>query len=116
MPEKHSGKTRGWCEWRYNVSDVSGRCCHYIGENGQVKKCKYLISLPSGKTLCRVYRNRFMVLIDKFNIDGTERIFRCIMRKDSPFDYEGCPYNTAKPRFEEQVIKNGSSTGQVVHN
>jgi hypothetical protein len=88
-----------------------GKCCHYVGQDGKVRKCKYLISLPSGKTLCRVYRNRLNVTIDKVVTEGIERVYRCIMRVDSPFDYEGCPYNTSKPRFEEQTeVKNGNNT------
>jgi len=88
-----------------------GKCCHFIDENNQLRKCRYLIKLPSGKTLCRVYRNRFKVTIAKVG----DKVAKCLMRKDSPFDYEGCPFNTNKPLFEKELeaMRNGNNpTGQ----
>lgn len=75
---------------------LCGKCCFYIKE-GRLKKCKHLVKLKSGKTLCRIYtnRNRVGIPLD----DGIV----CTERKDSFFDYEGCPYNTGKQIFEEVV-------------
>lgn len=66
-----------------------GRCCHYIRE-GKVKKCLYLIRLGNGVTSCRVYDcpGRVGKVIGK----GV----KCVNREDSPFDYDGCPYNSNK--------------------
>ena len=73
-----------------------GKCCYYKID-GKIKKCKHLVKLPNGKTLCRIYKKRLGTIIDKTK-DG--KVVRCVLRKDSKFDYEGCPFNTNKPRFE----------------
>jgi len=35
-----------------------GACCHYTAPDGSRKACRYLITLSSGSTLCRVYKTR----------------------------------------------------------
>lgn len=65
-----------------------GRCCQYP-KDGRLVDCKYLVRLKKGKTLCRIYRNRLKT--------PTTEGFVCGYRKDSLYDYEGCPYNTNKP-------------------
>jgi hypothetical protein len=70
-----------------------GLCC-YIEIDGKPsnKKCRHLVILKSGRTLCRIYTN----LKNRLGKDlGSGNA--CVSRKDSPFDYEGCPYNTDKP-------------------
>lgn len=61
---------------------MCGKCCHINGV-----PCPYLI-FKDGKTKCSVYKTRL-----RRKVLGGE----CMMRKDTPFDYEGCPYNTNKP-------------------
>ena len=70
-----------------------GRCCHYW-KDGVLTKCKHLVYLPSGKTLCRNWKGRIGSIIDK-NKDGKKVI--CIWREESMFNYEGCPFNVLKP-------------------
>ena len=70
-----------------------GLCCHHTrtnqkGEDYLGEPCKFLIKLKSGKTLCRVYRNR----LDK----EIEKGYFCTLRKLTKYDYENCPLNTGK--------------------
>lgn len=59
-----------------------GKCCKWTG-------CKFLKTLPDGKTECIRYYNRLGIKI-------SSRIV-CGWRKDSPFNFEGCPYNILDP-------------------
>jgi hypothetical protein len=45
--------------------------------------------MGTNRYACRVYKHRLDKVICE--IDGVK--FRCKMRKDSPWDYPGCPYN-----------------------
>lgn len=65
-----------------------GKCCGWFDSGGVRHWCKFLIHLPSGKTVCRIYNHRL----------GTEIALgvRCILRKGVPFDFIGCPYNTGE--------------------
>ena len=54
--------------------------------------CQYLI-FKNKKAFCTIYKER---LIRDMG-DGN----KCILRKDSLFDYEGCPYNTNKPLIKD---------------
>jgi len=63
-----------------------GLCCYLIIDNKPSnKKCRNLVLLKSGTTVCRIYGNRIGTNIGRGNL--------CVNRKDSPFDYEGCPFN-----------------------
>lgn len=66
-----------------------GQCCHYV-LGGRVRRCKHLVKLKTGKTLCRIYKRRMGKIIDTF--DGKSVV--CIARSDSPYDFKDCPYNT----------------------
>ena len=66
--------------------------------DGKIRKCKHLVRLKSGKTLCRVYKKHLGKLLFK---DKKGIKYVCIMRKNNTHDYEGCPYNTEKPMFGE---------------
>ena len=66
-----------------------GQCCHYY-HRGVVIPCPFLIDLPNDKTRCLVYGTRLTILNEK-----GEHI--CLLRKNSPYDFVGCPYNTGKP-------------------
>ena len=70
---------------------LCGKCCHLIIDGKQSKiPCKHLVRLKSGKTLCRVYKTRLNRDIGHEN--------RCYMRKDSPWNYPGCPFNILDPK------------------
>ena len=67
-----------------------GKCCTYIIDRKPTEiPCKHLKRLEDGTTRCKFYHQRINKSIGHGN--------RCNMRKDSTFDYEGCPYNTNKP-------------------
>ena len=78
------------------------QCCHLIkmvdGKPMQTNiRCKYLMMI--GKlAFCRVYKNR----IGKKLPFGAE----CTERKNSFFDYKGCPYNDGK-KIIMKVDKSG---------
>lgn len=73
-----------------------GRCCYGLSDNG-IKKCRFLIKYESGKTFCRIYKNRLGVKCG-FKFKGEEIV--CWMRKATPWDYKDCPYNSGKPILE----------------
>ena len=64
-----------------------GLCC-YLTIKGKPSstKCKHLIKLRGGLYHCRNYRGRLYKPIGHNNV--------CIPRELSPYDYEGCPYNS----------------------
>lgn len=74
-----------------------GQCCHLIkkvdGKPVQTNiRCPYLMKI--GKiTFCRIYKDRLGMKLPFENV--------CNERKNSIFDYEGCPYNDGK----KQVVK-----------
>ena len=72
-----------------------GLCCHYYLD-GVLKHCKHLVRLPSGRSLCRVYRRRLGLVLD---IDSSGRKIVCVYRSASVYDYVGCPLNSGKPFF-----------------
>ncbi len=63
---------------------MCGKCCHYIID-GKIFKCKNLIKLSNGKTLCRIYNNRLGYKI----APG----FKCGLRENFKMNFVGCPYN-----------------------
>ena len=67
-----------------------GQCCHYL-TNGRVVPCRFLRNLPNGLTYCHVYYRRKTVK----PVPGLNAY--CLDRKDSKYDFPGCPYNTGKP-------------------
>ena len=68
-----------------------GKCC-YIYLDGNKKKCKYLVPVGNNRYACRVYKTRLDKVIA---IIDDKKVF-CRLRKDSPIDYPGCPFNTDK--------------------
>lgn len=77
-----------------------GTCCHYY-KGGALLRCKHLVRLQNGKTLCRIYKTRLGTLIDK-NEKGIP--ITCHTRESCPNDYvmpdgRPCPYNDGKPLF-----------------
>jgi hypothetical protein len=67
-----------------------GKCCHFEYK-GIRKTCPQLYE-KEGKTWCKIYRHRLGAIMG--TIHNTP--FYCGMRKDSTYDYLGCPYNTNK--------------------
>ena len=70
-----------------------GKCCHYM-LNGELKRCKYLVNLKNGTTICRVYGSRLGKVIDE-NKKTKQKII-CIERQNSYVDYEDCPFNRGR--------------------
>lgn len=68
----------------------SGLCC-IIPFTG--KDCKYLIRLKSGKTLCRIYKNRLGKVIDKRLVDGKMIFTKCVLRSVVKQNYGVCEFN-----------------------
>ena len=66
-----------------------GRCCHYYVD-GNAIPCPFLIDLRNGKTRCIIYGTRL-------TMRNTNGKLICLLRKNSPYDFVGCPYNTDKP-------------------
>lgn len=90
-------KTRG-SKIMKEVCNRCGQCCYLLrNELPSDIPCKYLIKLKSGKTLCRIYRNRFEKKIDGENL--------CMPRKILQYDYEDCPYNTDKPLVKNKKLE-----------
>ena len=69
-----------------------GKCCHF--ENG--KSCPHLV-FEEGKTSCRIYKTRLGTKI------GNNE---CVLRVNTKFDYDGCPYNTNKPIIKKMTFEN----------
>jgi hypothetical protein len=78
-----------------------GLCCYlHIGK--EFRKCKHLIYLRDGTTLCKVYHRREeMAKHGHFLMIGEGNA--CVLRKLSKYDYEGCPFNTGKPILKIEV-------------
>ena len=68
---------------------MCGKCCHFE-VRGKIHKCKYLVKLDNGKTLCRVYKTRLGRVI--FSVDKDHHII-CRERVKVSKKYSGCPYN-----------------------
>jgi len=67
-----------------------GKCCHYINKLGVKTACQYLIKLPTGTTLCRVYKTR---LGRRVGIGENGKPVYCAPRE--LHDNEpGCPLNS----------------------
>lgn len=79
-----------------------GRCCHYM-KNGKLTKCRFLIRLPSGKTLCRIYKKRVGTILG-INDDGNKVM--CVPREALAENYPNCPYNKDEWMENEQNGKN----------
>lgn len=61
-----------------------GFCCHIVVD-GKIIKCKNLIKLSNGKTICRIYNHRL-----GFKVYDS---YRCGMRADCKQNFKDCPYN-----------------------
>lgn len=77
------------------VCNRCGKCC-YIRHNGAKYVCPFMMK-KGDITVCAIYRNRKGAVTAQFGIIT----YRCFDRKDMPFDFPGCPYNTGKPMIED---------------
>lgn len=82
-----------------------GQCCHFI-EAGKVVACRFLYKanfrfgpITIERMGCSVYSTRHHYK----PIPGLDKY--CIDRKDSAYDFPGCPYNTNKPLFQGTAPK-----------
>lgn len=64
-------------------------------------KCKHLVKLPSGKTLCRIYKTHKGTVIDRFD----DKIVDCIDRSDRKEPIEGCPYNKEETDESKRAVE-----------
>jgi len=65
---------------------MCGRCCHFP-VNGKIVKCKHLVKLKEGKTICRIYNKRLHTTIYK------KPLVTCGMRENIALNFKECPYN-----------------------
>lgn len=77
------------------VCNRCGRCCYY-DLDGKIKKCKNLVRLKSGTTLCRIWTkpDRIGTVLDTRK-DGVDIV--CNQIEDIPYSFKGCPFNKEKP-------------------
>ena len=63
-----------------------GKCCRLI-INGRItdKKCKHLVTLKSGNTLCRIFKKRIGTILNDETV--------CNYREQLDANYPGCPFN-----------------------
>ena len=77
-----------------------GQCCFTMNDEGVPTKhrCKALVRLGKGKTLCRLYSSRIGLKIGSNN--------RCGYRENIPINFKGCPYNKlGLPEYEININK-----------
>lgn len=86
MKELNQEKTLTSNFWDDDKCLRCGKCCYYNGI-----PCRYLRFNKDGTTYCKIYKRRLGAET------GTAPGHVCTTRKNSPYDYEGCPYNTGKP-------------------
>lgn len=77
-----------------NIDDLDaclrcGKCCHYIVKNVAVA-CPFLV-INRHSIYCSIYPSRLGTVIAPGMV--------CRERKNVPYDFPGCPYNTSKPLF-----------------
>lgn len=75
-----------------------GRCCMLHSKNtNQTKKCRHLVVLSSGRTLCRIYNKKDRLGSFIGVIDGEKRY--CVHRSLVETNYKDCPFN--RPEWAE---------------
>lgn len=87
MEFSQKSRILGWCLELIECLNC-GRCCHNL-VNGVWIPCRYLKRLSDGTTRCRVYYRRMGLKLEKN--------WKCSLRKDSPYNFTGCPYNVLFP-------------------
>ena len=82
-----------------------GQCCFLMNQSmvPSDKKCKHLVILKSGRTLCRIYNKRLRHNIGKAP-DGNPN--HCWYREDQKINFKACPYNKpGQPEYEIDIRK-----------
>jgi hypothetical protein len=74
------------------VCERCGTCCHFNDETGRKRKCKFLVKLKNGKTLCRVFNTRLGRLLYQ---RGEFKVY-CHLMENIKAKYPGCPFNEGK--------------------
>lgn len=74
------------------ICNRCGKCCHFVIE-GRLRACKFLVKLPGGKTLCRIYNAK-----DRLGREIYPGVY-CNKIEDIKTNFEGCPFN--KPGQKE---------------
>ena len=69
-----------------------GACCIPVTPDGIKRKCRFLISLANGKTLCRIYRNRIGTIVFK----DDKGIAICGYREELDKNFPNCPFNRSE--------------------
>ena len=98
-----------------------GQCCWYVmyneNEEPYLKRCKYLVRLRSGTTICKIYAKRKLlrtqngIKIDSFVLRDEPKSIYCMWRGNGQFDYDGCPFNDGKkPNYYEHCKQLGVIT------
>jgi len=87
------------------ICNRCGSCCHLYIDDKKIK-CKHLVYLKNGKTLCRIYnkKKRIGSIIAIYN----GKKYFCSSRERSTYDYKGCPYNSGKPIIDDPNFLNYS--------
>lgn len=71
-----------------------GKCCYFPTEHDGWKPCRYLKTDFEGMTRCTIYNMRLGKLVNSG--DNVFAATVCSLRKNSPYDFKGCPYNSGK--------------------
>lgn len=79
-----------------------GQCCYYM-KNNKLNRCRFLVKLPSGKTLCRNYKSHVGTVLC-INDDGNTVM--CVPRIMWKVNYPNCPYNKDDWKENKQNAKN----------
>ena len=96
-----------------------GKCCFYpVRKNPDgsllMKPCKNLIQLPSGNSLCRIYKKRLGTIIGK---DDFGRVYKCTMYNSLNSEITGCPMNLGgKPLINVEIKGKIAIMTKVIEN
>ena len=71
-----------------------GQCCYFMDEKSIIRPCRFL-EQKGMRTKCMIFDRRLGAVIYRY--PGTNLVGVCLKRKDTPYDFPGCPLNTDKP-------------------
>lgn len=80
-----------------------GLCCYLRNpKTKEVKKCRNLIKLKSGKTLCRIYPTRLGKNMGKGKLG--DMTFKCSLRENQHINYPDCRYNKKEWKWYDERV------------